>query len=308
VEEGSRVREGDIIARLESNDVAAARDQAAANMKVARANLESGQANLKDAYLAFSRNKQLVKNGYIAQSDFDTSEARYKSAGAAVNAAEQSVKAAAAALRGANVAIDYTVLRSPFDAVVLTKNADIGDIVTPIGATANVQSAVVTVADMNSLVVEVDVSESNIGIVKLGQPCEIQLDALPGMRFRGRTHMIVPTADRTKATVMVKVRFIDKDNRVLPEMSAKVAFLSREVAPDEIKSFTAVSQSALVTRDGKTMIFLIEENKAKAVTVTTGKQMGDMVEVLQGVKAGDKVILKPSDKLRDGSKIKTEEK
>ena len=308
VEEGSRVREGDIIARLESNDVAAARDQAAANMKVARANLESGQANLKDAYLAFSRNKQLVKNGYIAQSDFDTSEARYKSAGAAVNAAEQSVKAAAAALRGANVAIDYTVLRSPFDAVVLTKNADIGDIVTPIGATANVQSAVVTVADMNSLVVEVDVSESNIGIVKLGQPCEIQLDALPGMRFRGQTHMIVPTADRTKATVMVKVRFIDKDNRVLPEMSAKVAFLSREVAPDEMKSFAAVNQSTLVTRDGKTMIFLIEENKAKAVTVTTGKQMGDMVEVLQGAKAGDKVVLKPSDKVRDGSKIKTEEK
>jgi len=308
VEEGSRVREGDIIARLESNDVAAARDQAAANMKVARANLESGQANLKDAYLAFSRNKQLVKKGYIAQSDFDTSEARFKSAGAAVDAAEQSVKAAAAALRGANVAIDYTVLRSPFDAVVLTKNADIGDIVTPIGATANVQSAVVTVADMNSLVVEVDVSESNIGIVKLGQPCEIQLDALPGMRFRGQTHMIVPTADRTKATVMVKVRFIDKDNRVLPEMSAKVAFLSREVAPDEMKSFAAVNQSTLVTRDGKTMIFLIEENKAKAVTVTTGKQMGDMVEVLQGAKAGDKVVLKPSDKVRDGSKIKTEEK
>src|ERR1700690_1904118 len=308
VEEGSRVREGDIIARLESNDVAAARDQAAANMKVARANLESGQANLKDAYLAFSRNKQLVKKGYIAQSDFDTSEARFKSAGAAVDAAEQSVKAAAAALRGANVAIDYTVLRSPFDAVVLTKNADIGDIVTPIGATANVQSAVVTVADMNSLVVEVDVSESNIGIVKLGQPCEIQLDALPGMRFRGQTHMIVPTADRTKATVMVKVRFIDKDNRVLPEMSAKVAVLSREVAPEEMKSFTAVSQSALVTRDGKTMIFLIEENKAKAVTVTTGKQTGDMVEVLQGAKAGDKVVLKPSDKLRDGSKIKTDEK
>ena len=308
VEEGSRVRKGDIIARLESNDVTAARDQAAANMKAARANLESAQANLKDAYLAFSRNKQLVKNGYIAQSDFDTSEARYKSAGAAVEAAEQSVKAAAAALKGANVAIDYTVLRSPFDAVVLTKNADIGDIVTPIGATANVQSAVVTVADMNSLVVEVDVSESNIGIVKLGEPCEIQLDALPGMHFRGQTHMIVPTADRTKATIMVKVRFIDKDNHVLPEMSAKVAFLSREVAPDEMKSFTAVSQSAIVMRDGKRMIFLIEENKAKAVTVTTGKQMGDMVEVLQGAKAGDKVVLKPSDKLHDGSKIKTEEK
>ena len=95
------------------------------------------------------------------------------------------------------------MLRSPFDAVVLTKNADIGDIVTLSELRRNVQSAVVTVADMNSLVVEVDVSESNIGIVKLGQPCEIQLDALPRMRFRGQTHMIVPTADRTKATVMV---------------------------------------------------------------------------------------------------------
>ena len=308
VEEGSRVKKGDIIARLESDDVKSARDQAAANLNAVRSNLDSAKATLQDSSLAFSRNRQLVKKGYIAQADYDSSEARYKSAKAAVEAAESSVKASAAGLQAANVAIEYTVLRSPFDAVVLTKNADIGDIVTPIGATANVQSAVVTVADMDSLIVEVDVSESNIGSVKFGQPCEIQLDALPDRRFRGQVHMILPTADRAKATVMVKVRFIDKDNRILPEMSAKVAFLSHEVAAEEMKSFTAVNQTSLISKNGAKKVFVVAGDKVKETAVTTGKQMGDMVEITSGTKAGDKVVLRPSDKLHDGSKIKTEEK
>ena len=308
VEEGSRVKKGDIIARLESDDVKSARDQAAANLNAVRSNLDSAKATLQDSSLAFSRNRQLVKKGYIAQADYDSSEARYKSAKATVEAAESSVKASAAGLQSANVAIEYTVLRSPFDAVVLTKNADIGDIVTPIGATANVQSAVVTVADMDSLIVEVDVSESNIGSVKFGQPCEIQLDALPDRRFRGQVHMILPTADRAKATVMVKVRFIDKDNRILPEMSAKVAFLSHEVAAEEMKSFTAVNQTSLISKNGAKKVFVVAGDKVKETAVTTGKQMGDMVEITSGTKAGDKVVLRPSDKLHDGSKIKTEEK
>jgi RND family efflux transporter MFP subunit len=308
VEEGSRVNKGDIIARLESDDVKSLRDQATANLSTARSNLESARANLQDATLAFNRNQQLVKKGYIAQADFDTSDARHKNAKAAVAAAESSVKASASALKGAEVSIDYTILRSPFDAVVLTKNADIGDIVTPIGATANVQSAVVTVADMDSLIVEVDVSESNIRNVTSGQPCEIQLDALPDARFRGQVHMIVPTADRSKATVMVKVRFVDKDSRILPEMSAKVAFLSREVAPEEMKSFTAINHTALITKNGVKKIFLVEGGRVKEVDVTTGKQMGDMVEILQGAKAGDKIVLNPSAKLHNGSKIQTEEK
>jgi len=308
VEEGSRVKKGDILARLESDDVKSLRDQAGANLSAARANLESARASLQDATLAFNRNQQLVKKGYIAQSDYDTSDARYKNAKAAVAAAESSVKASDSALKGAEVSIDYTILRAPFDAVVLTKNADVGDIVTPIGATANVQSAVVTVADMNSLIVEVDVSESNIRNVKVGQPCEIQLDALPDARFRGQVHMVVPTADRAKATVMVKVRFVDKDSRILPEMSAKVAFLSREVATEEMKSFTAVNQTALITKNGVKKIFLVEGDRLKEVNVTTGKQMGDMVEISQGAKAGDKIVLSPPAKLHNGSKIQTEEK
>jgi RND family efflux transporter MFP subunit len=250
----------------------------------------------------------LIEQGYISQAEYDSSEARYKKADAAVEAAEAAVKANTAALQGANVAIQYTLIRAPFDAVVLTKNADIGDIVTPIGAAANAKAAVVTIADMNSLQVEVDVSESNIHQVKVGQPCEIQLDALPESRFRGEVHMIVPTADRTKATVLVKIGFIDKDNRILPEMSAKASFLSREVKSDEQKPRTALNPASLINRNGKQFVFIIKENRVVKTPVTTGAKLGDMIEVLSGVRAGDRVVLKPLDKMTDGLRIKVAEK
>lgn len=308
VEEGSRVKEGQVIARLESDDVAAARDQAEANLNAARHNLEEAKADLNDADLSFKRDKDLVAQGFISRAEYDTAEARYKKAAAAVAAAQAEIKASTAALKGAKVALEYTVIRAPFDAVVLTKNADIGDIVTPIGAAANVQAAVVTIADMNSLQVEADVSESNLRLVKTGQPCEIQLDALPDVRFRGVVHMIVPTADRSKATVLVKVRFIDKDSRILPEMSAKVAFLSREVRGDEQKSRTAVPAHAVVTRKGKQSVFLVKGDRVKEIPITTGETFGDMIEVLGGVKTGDRIAVGPMDKLRDGSRVKIIEK
>jgi len=190
----------------------------------------------------------------------------------------------------------------------LTKNADIGDIITPIGAAADAKAAVVTIADMESLLVEVDVSESNLQMVTTGQPCEIQLDALPDSRFRGVVHMIVPTADRTKATILVKVRFVDKDSRILPEMSAKAAFLSREIRDDEQKPRTALNPAAVIDRKGKTSVFLIKENRVIEMPVTLGEKLGDMVEVLGGVKAGDRVVLRPLDKVKNGSKIKIAEK
>ncbi len=216
--------------------------------------------------------------------------------------------ASEAALRGAEVAFDYTLIRAPFDAVVLTKNADIGDIVTPIGAAADAKAAVVTIADMTSLLVEVDVSESNIRLVKNGQPCEIQLDALPDVRFRGKVHMIVPTADRTKATVMVKIGFVERDNRVLPEMSAKVAFLSREIAPGEEQPRTAVPPSAILSREGKTKVFVVRGKKAVETAVTVGGPLGDMTEILDGVKPGDAIVLKPSPTMKDGAAVKVAEK
>jgi RND family efflux transporter MFP subunit len=308
VEEGSKVKAGQVIARFENDDVKAARDQSEANLNAARHNLEQAKAELNDAAISFNRNKDLVSQGFISKAEHDASEARYKKTVAAAAAAEAAIKASVAALQSANVALEYTLIRAPFDAVVLTKNADIGDIVTPIGAAANAKAAVVTIADMDSLLVEADVSESNLQQVKIGQPCEIQLDALPDSRFRGTVHMIVPTADRTKATVMIKVRFIDRDRRILPEMSAKVAFLSREVRSDEQKPRTALNPDAIRDRNGKKTVFLIKENRVMETPVTLGEKFGDMVEVLSGVKAGDRVVLKPLNKMREGLRIKVAEK
>jgi len=308
VEEGSRVKKGQVIARLENDDAIAAREQAEANLKVARANLEGAKAELEEASLTFNRDKQLIAKGVISRSQYDTSEARYLRTQAAVAAVEAAVNASTAALRATNVAIEYTLIKAPFDAVVLTKNADIGDIVTPLGAAANAKAAVVTIADLSSLQVEADVSETNLALVKVNQPCEIQLDALPDTRFRGEVHTIVPTADRAKATIMVKIRFINKDSRVLPEMRAKVSFLSRELKQEEEKPRTAVLKSAVINHDGKKALFLIKGDKVVETSITIGEPFGEMVEVLDGAKAGDKVVAKPPKRLRDGSRIKVAEK
>ena len=207
-------------------------------------------------------------------------------------------------MKEAEVSLEYTIIRAPFDAVVLTKNADIGDIVTPIGAAADAKAAVVTIADMDSLKVEVDVSESNIEQVRVGQPCEIQLDALPNDRFRGVVHMIVPTADRSKASILVKTAFLEKDPRILPEMSAKVAFLSRQVSAEEEKPFTALPATAVVTRDGETVVFVVRDNRVLNTSVHLGRQLDTMVEILNGVEVGDRVVMTPLDKMKDGIKVK----
>jgi len=308
VEEGSRVKEGQVIARLENEDAIAARDQAEANLKVAQANLKGAKAELEEASLTFNRDKQLIAKGVISRSQYDTSEARYLRTQASVAAAEAAVNASTAALRATNVAIEYTLIKAPFDAVVLTKNADIGDIVTPLGAAANAKAAVVTIADLRSLQVEADVSETNLALVKVNQPCEIQLDALPDTRFRGEVHAIVPTADRAKATIMVKIRFINKDSRVLSEMRAKVSFLSRALKQEEEKPRTAVLKSAVINHDGKKTLFLIEGDRVVETSITLGEPFGEMVEILEGAKAGDKVVVNPPKRLRNGSRIKVAEK
>ncbi len=303
VEEGSKVKQGQVIARLEDRDVVAARDKTAADLENARAALLQARAEQDNATLNFNRNKDLVAKGFVARTDYDASEARYKQALAGSVRAESAVRSAKAALTAAEVAVEYTRIRAPFDAVVLTKDADIGDIVTPLGAAANAKASVVTIADMNSLQVEVDVAESNLSKVKAGQPCEILLDALPDDRFSGQVHMIVPTADRTKASVLVKVRFAQRDPRILPEMSARVAFLERPVTQNEEKPITAVNPSALVAREGKTVAFAVKDDSVVEIPVAPGRQMGELVEVRAGLKPGDKVVLNPPKNLKNGSRI-----
>ncbi len=188
-----------------------------------------------------------------------------------------------------------------------TKYADVGEVVAPFGAAANARAAVVTMADLDSLMVEVDVAESNLDKVRLGQPGEISLDAIPDRRFPGQVHMIVPTADRTKATVLTKVKFLESDDRVLPEMSAKVAFLSQPLSPQERSPRLTVPKAALVTRDGQTFAFVVDGARAKMVRVQPGPAMGELVEIESGLKEGDRVVLKPPETLKDGSRVKVKE-
>jgi HlyD family secretion protein len=304
VAEGSRVRQGEVIARLENRDVAAARDQAAANLKVARANLEQSRFELADAERAFKRSAELLRQNFVADAAHDVARARLEKAGAGVNSLEASVAVAQANLRAAEVSVDQTLIRAPFDGVVLTKAANVGDVVTPFSSATDAKGAVVTMADMKTLEVEADVSESNLSKVRVDQPTEIQLDALPDRRFRGVVSRMVPTVDRAKATVMTKVRFLDIDPRVLPEMSAKVTFLSEAVSDDQRIARTAVSPAAIVTRDGRSIAFMVKDGVAREVPVVAGERIADLVAVKSGLAPGDKVILHPAAKLADGARVK----
>lgn len=307
VEEGSRLKKGEILASLENEDLAAARDQAASQIKDAQAGLAQAQAELDDATLQHRRYKDLVARDLVARQDYDSALARYQKAQAGVASARAKIKTSQAALANAQAALEYTYIRSPFDGVVLTKYAEVGEVVAPFGAAVNARAAVVTMADMNSLMVEADVSEANLDRVRLTQPCEISLDALPDKRFSGEVHMIVPTADRSKATVLTKVKFLEFDERILPEMSAKVAFLSRSLEAAERRARLSIPKAALLTRQDRTWAFLLEGVRVKLVPVTTGATTENLVEITSGLKEGDRVVLNPPATLRDGSRVKVKE-
>jgi HlyD family secretion protein len=207
---------------------------------------------------------------------------------------------------------DFTLIRAPFDGVVLVKNANVGDIITPFSSAVGAQGAVVTMADMSTLEVEADVSESNIGKVAIGQPVEIVLDALPDARFRGRVAGIVPTVDRAKATVMTKIQFEKLDPRILPEMSAKASFLSRTPEDADLKPVLAVNPQSLRERDGRSEVLRLgADNRLEAVPVQRGRNLGELIEVIDArgegagaLKSGDKLVLSPDARLASGTVVK----
>jgi HlyD family secretion protein len=304
VAEGSRVKAGDVIARLDSRDVAAQLDSANANIKVALAGIDQAEAENRDAAVSLSRTEDLLKQKFVSQSALDVAKARADRAVAGVASARAGVVVAEANARNAQVAVDYTHIRAPFDGIILSKSANVGDMVTPFSSAADSKGAVVTMADMTTLEVEADVSESSLSKITVGQPCEVTLDALPDARFRGTVSRIVPTVDRAKATVMTKVRFEAIDPRVLPEMSAKVSFLSQPVTAEQQQPMTAVIADAISTRDGKAVVVLVRDNRAVVVAVTPGTKIGDLTAITGDVKTGDKAVLKPAGDLRDGAAVK----
>jgi len=303
VAEGSRVKSGEIIARIDSRDVRAQAQSAEAGVTAAKAAVEQARVELANAQTELKRNQDLVAKGFITQSALDTAKMRVDRGVAALASAQANVSQAAANARNAEVTVDYTDIRAPFDGVILSKSANVGDMVTPFSSATDSKGAVVTMADMSTLEVEADVSEASLSKVKVGQPTEIMLDALPDVRFKGRISRMVPTVDRAKATVMTKVRFDEIDPRVLPEMSAKVSFLSQEVTPDQQKPLLAVNPEAIAPRDGRTVVFVVKDGVATEVAVTPGLRIGDFTAIAGNVKSGDKVVLRPAAELRNGAAV-----
>jgi RND family efflux transporter MFP subunit len=309
VQEGQMVREGDVIARLENRDVAAQREQAQAQVQAARANLAQGRAELEDAESAYQRAQDLARQNFIAGAALDTAEARYNKARAAIDTLRAQIAVAEANAKAAGVSYDQTLIRAPFTGMVLTKSANVGDIVTPFSSASGTTGAVVTMADMETLEVEADVSEASIAKIQVGQAAEIQLDAFPDLRLMGQVSRIVPTVDRSKATLLVKVAFVERDPRVLPDMSAKVAFLSRPLTADERKPVPALRPDAIVQRDKRAVVFVVTKDQkgdagGERVTmqpVATGARIGDLVRV--DLAPGTRVVAAPPERLADGAAI-----
>ncbi len=293
VVEGDAVKKDQIIGRLESDDVRA-------QLKEVEASLKLYEADLIDAESNYTRTKELFEAGVSTEKDYKTAESVYKRILASIELTKAQIKSA-------GIAVEYTLIRAPFDGTVLTKNADVGEIVSPLGASATSRAAIVTMADMSSLQVEADVSESNIDKIETGQDCEITLDAYPQIRYAGYVDKVVPTADRSKATVLVKVAFKNYDDRVLPEMSAKVLFLNAPVDTASLnqKPKLMVAKTAIVNRDGKNVAFKVFDKKAMQVEITTGEESGNLVEITSGLNSGDKVINNVDEKINDGSKVQT---
>ena len=291
VEEGDKVKKGQVIARLENADVAAALARAQENVRLA-------EADLKDARVSLERQRILLDKGMIAQAEYDAAEARYKRVVAGIEVARYGV-------REAEVAVENTQIIAPFDGTVLKKNADVGEIVAPLAGAASSRAAVVTIADMSSLEVDADVSEANITRVSPGQVCEIRLDAYPEQSYRGWVSKIVPTADRAKATVMVKIKFRDYDRRVLPEMSAKITFFKAgiEINSAATDPVLAVPSEAVANRSGRQVVYGVKDGQAIELPVTVGRTFGSLVEIKKGLTDGDRVIVKVDEKIRPGVKV-----
>jgi HlyD family secretion protein len=325
VREGSVVKAGELIGRLDAADVAASTAAAQAGVRQAEAGKGQARAAQSQADVEFGNaetelNRVLVleKQGFISAQAVDAAKRRVDaaravvaSAKAGIASAEGAYSVAGAQLRVQQVQRDNTEIRAPFDGVVLVKNANVGDLITPFSSAGGTQGAVVTMADMSTLEVEADVSEANVGKVAIDMPVEIVLDALADQRFRGSVVRIVPTVDRAKATVMTKVRFEKLDPRILPEMSAKVVLLSQRPTDTDFTPVIAVNPKAVVEREGKKVVFRVssaggggKDPVVEMIPVTPGRTLGDSLEVTGSpLKSADRLVLGPSDKLIAGARV-----
>ena len=316
IEEGQLVKEGQILAKLDDSNTKASLEQARAQLTQAEASLKAAKIALDDALPTFHRNERQLEAKVISEQTFDSAKAAYNAAEQDYNVRVRALEVARATLSVAQRFQDDTTVRAPFAGVVVTKSAQAGEIVSPSSAGGGfTRTGICTIVDMDSLEVEVDVSENFINRVRGGQPATIKLNAYPDWEIPAEVIAVIPTADRSKATVKVRVAFKEKDERVLPEMGARVSFLS---SPDADKPSdgtpAVVTQAVVVPNDavqanGDTgTVFIINGDKVERRVVRLGSRTSDGQLVLSGLSSGTRVVVGHLDALTDGAQVYVDEK
>jgi RND family efflux transporter MFP subunit len=307
-DEGTHVHQGQLLATLDDADARRALDSAKADRNASQAAIADLQVQLHLAQIQLQRAQELRKAGVQSQEQLDTSSSAADSLAAKIELAKEQVQAADARIREAQQAVDNCVINAPYDGIVVSKDAQVGEMVSPISAGGGfTRTGIATIVDMNSNEIEVDVNENYIARVKDKQPVTAILDAYPNWEIPSHVRTVIPTADRQKATVKVRISFDKLDPRILPDMGVKVTFL--EDAPVKKKDASAPAVAAVLPNEalheenGKKIVFLVKNDRLERRAVAVGNTQGTQTEILSGLVAGDAVVLRGPVNLQDGQAV-----
>jgi RND family efflux transporter MFP subunit len=311
IEEGQRVEEGQVLARLEPVDAEAQRALSRSQLAAARTQVAQTRAQLDLAEKTLRRSEDLAARGLVPEQQLDQARSERDALAASLATAQRNVDVAADSLALADIGVDNTIVRAPFAGVVTAKAAQPGEIVSPMSAGGGfTRTGIGTIVDMDSLEVQVDVNESFIGMVSAGQSVEAVLNAYPDWRIPAEVIAIVPTADRSKATVKVRIALKEKDPRIVPDMGVRVSFLdaadattSDAVADAPAAAGVLVPNEAIVQRNGSDAVFTVQQSRARLVPVRIGERRGTQTRVESGLAIGEAVVVSPPPMLEDGAAV-----
>jgi RND family efflux transporter MFP subunit len=339
VEEGKAVQKGQVLAKLDDSQARASLAVAQAQLETARRGAAEDEARLREAELTLARREQLVKEQVISKAELDAARAEVESLRARIAVAQQQINVADSQVKQRRTDLADMEVRAPFDGIAVSKDAQPGEMISPVSAGGGfTRSGIGTIVDMSSLEIEVDVSESYINRVHPGQPVEAVLDAYPDWRIPAHVITTVPTADRQKATVRVRIGFEPStpqqsqggrdqnrgtagsgsprsqsggeqlDPRILPDMGVKVSFLNERPSADASspRAKLVVPSSAVRTADGRSIVFVLKDERIERRAISVGPPVGDQVEVMSGVSAGERVVVDGPQTLKDGDKVKVQ--
>ncbi|MGA7853354.1 MAG: efflux RND transporter periplasmic adaptor subunit [Candidatus Acidiferrales bacterium] len=304
-DEGMHVKNGQILATLDDSDAKRALDSAVADRNSTQAQIIDYQVQLKNAEIELHRANELLSAGVQSQETLDNARTSVDSLKAKIALTKEQVLASDARINEAQQAVDNCVIRAPFEGIIVSKDAQVGEMISPISAGGGfTRTGVATIVDMNSNEIEVDVNEAYIARVEPGQPVTAVLDAYPDWQIPSKVRTVIPTADRQKATVKVRISFLKLDPRILPDMGIKVTFLGN--APDTKngpEAAATVPAGALRDENGKKIVFLVKDEKLERRAVTVGNTNGGDAQILAGIVAGDTVVVKGPADLHDGEAV-----